>query len=801
MRMLTGPNPRIRHSDRTRRTIRRTLMSFVAVIATVLASLTLSVVPASAAIRTVSGTVSFGTVGNHPADVSAVVTWQKYVTNVYVAGPAEGVRTDAAGRYSLSLEPGVYKLRFAPSSADYQAVWWGGVASQYTTTVVEVGDAALSGMDITLPPRGSLSGLVFLGDAGTPAGAGEVEATATACLDGACSTLPPVSTDAAGRYTFTGLAHADYTVQFEYLGGQRYQSPLTPVSATISTMSLDVTAADVVLPASASISGTVVLGPDRVSPGTDVVVTARKHSEATGEWTDTSVRTAPDGSYSFAALERGTYELRFDYQGAGGFADQWWPANPVPAARTRFVLGLEPLTRDAVLPVGASVAGTIRTEAGAPVAGATVTAIAYDTADWSSAELGEALTATDGTYELAGLPAAGYVLEVTADGFAHSWISYFELAGGEQRTGVDGALARHRSISGSITCDRCDEPEVADRLYVEFERNVGTRSEPAWVPVGAVMAVATEEADGAAAYTFSTEDGLVPGVFRASVSGGWGWRTRANVSQAVTVEDGANVELDLTAELLKFDRDFSGDENPDVLVRTSTGLMRMYAGNGASGWKGGPSTIGSGWSVMNHVFAAGDFSGDGHEDVMARDAAGRLHLYRGDGTGGWLGWGVVGTGWGHMTAIFSPGDFSGDGNADVLARDGAGNLWLYPGDGNGGWGAVSKVGSGWNMFDQVFAAGDFGGYGEANVMGRTPNGDLWVYQATGYGSWVGQYRAGIGWNMFDAVFGAGDFDGDGWDDVMGRDRMGRLLLYPGNGGLFKQPSVVGTGWGDLSFVS
>ena len=114
---------------------------------------------------------------------------------------------------------------------------------------------------------------------------------------------------------------------------------------------------------------------------------------------------------------------------------------------------------------------------------------------------------------------------------------------------------------------------------------------------------------------------------------------------------------------------------------------------------------------------------------------------------------------------------------------------------------MSKVGSGWNIFDTVFAVGDFGGYGEANVMGRMPNGDLWVYQASGWGDWIGQYRAGTGWNMFDAVFGAGDFDGDGWDDIMGRDRSGNLHLYPGEGGLFKLPSVVGTGWGHLSFVS
>ena len=603
--------------SRHRTTHRRRIAAFLTIAATVLASLSLTAAPAAAAPRIVSGTVSFGIDGNHPAEVSAVVTWQKYETDVYVPGPAEGVRSDAEGRYSLPLEPGTYKLRFTPSSADYQALWWGGVESEVTTTLVEVRDAPLAGMDITLPPA----------------------------------------------------------------------------------------------------------------------------------------QIAPE----------------------------------------------EPQTSHAALSAGASIAGTIRTEAGGPVAGAKVTATAYDTTDWRSAVVGEVLTAADGTYVLTGVPSAGYSMEVTADGYARTWIPYFELAEGEQRTGVDAALARYRSISGSITCDRCDAPEVGDNLYVEFERNVGTRSEPAWVYAGGVMAEPTDAADGAAAYTFSTENGLVPGVFRATVGGNWGWRTRANVSPAVTVEDDSKVTLDLEAEFLKFDRDFSGDEKPDVIARTSAGALLMYSGNGAGGWSG-VGTIGSGWSIMNHVFAAGDFSGDGHEDVMARDYAGRLHLYRGDGHGGWLGWGVVGTGWGHMTAIFSPGDFSGDGNADVMARDGAGDLWLYPGDGKGGWGTVLKVGSGWNIFDQVFAAGDFGGYGEANIMGRTSNGDLWVYQADGWGGWAGQYRAGIGWGIMDAIFGAGDFDGDGWDDVMGRDASGRLWLYPGNGGLFKLPKVVGTGWGHLSFV-
>ena len=79
---------------------RRVWTAIVSVLAVVVTALSLSAVPASAAPQSVSGTVSFGTAGNHPADAVAVVTWQRYETNVYVAGPKEGVRTDSDGRYS-----------------------------------------------------------------------------------------------------------------------------------------------------------------------------------------------------------------------------------------------------------------------------------------------------------------------------------------------------------------------------------------------------------------------------------------------------------------------------------------------------------------------------------------------------------------------------------------------------------------------------------------------------------------------------------------------------------------------------
>ena len=35
-----------------------------------------------------------------------------------------------------------------------------------------------------------------------------------------------------------------------------------------------------------------------------------------------------------------------------------------------------------------------------------------------------------------------------------------------------------------------------------------------------------------------------------------------------------------------------------------------------------------------------------------------------------------------MTAIVGPGDFDGDGHVDILGRDAGGALLLYPGDGS-----------------------------------------------------------------------------------------------------------------------
>lgn len=145
--------------------------------------------------------------------------------------------------------------------------------------------------------------------------------------------------------------------------------------------------------------------------------------------------------------------------------------------------------------------------------------------------------------------------------------------------------------------------------------------------------------------------------------------------------------------------DFTGDGNPDLLaVRRDNGTLWLYPGNGRAGWQS-PRRVGAGWLSRDLLTAVGDWTGDGNVDVVARSPAdGRLWLYPGDGAGGWGGFRAIGTGWGRATALVGTGDWDGDGPADLIARNGAGQLVLYRGSGRGGFAPAPYrvVGWGWN---------------------------------------------------------------------------------------------------------
>jgi hypothetical protein len=222
------------------------------------------------------------------------------------------------------------------------------------------------------------------------------------------------------------------------------------------------------------------------------------------------------------------------------------------------------------------------------------------------------------------------------------------------------------------------------------------------------------------------------------------------------VNPGATIGLGWTI----FDRvfspgDFNGDGYADVMARVPDGRLFLYTGTGTGHVNPGRQ-IGAGWSVYDQILGAGDFSGDGNTDVLARTPSGDLYLYRGDGVGGWSGGGVrIGAGWNAFNLVLSAGDFSGDGMTDVIARTPGGGLYLYKGNGIGGWGSGRiQIGAGWQAFAKVIGVRDLNNDGRADLVGVTPSGQFYFYPGNGSGGFAGpgQYKAS-GW-LLDTVFAA-----------------------------------------------
>ena len=244
-------------------------------------------------------------------------------------------------------------------------------------------------------------------------------------------------------------------------------------------------------------------------------------------------------------------------------------------------------------------------------------------------------------------------------------------------------------------------------------------------------------------------------------------------------------------------QDFNSDGRADIVSRDTAGRLWLYRGNGTGGFLA-RLQIGNGWGGMTAIVSTGDFNGDRKADIVARDSAGALWLYRGNGASGFTGRVQIGNGWNGLNNIVAPGDFNGDRKADLAARDAAGNLYLYLGNGTGGFLGNAQIGNGWNGMNAIVAPGDFNSDGKADLAARDTAGNLWLYRGNGFGSFLGRVQIGSGWNGL-SIAGTGDFNGDRKADLTARDASGNLILYRGNGATgFLGKTQIGTGWNTMN---
>ncbi|MFC9385223.1 FG-GAP repeat domain-containing protein [Streptomyces venezuelae] len=164
--------------------------------------------------------------------------------------------------------------------------------------------------------------------------------------------------------------------------------------------------------------------------------------------------------------------------------------------------------------------------------------------------------------------------------------------------------------------------------------------------------------------------------------------------------------------------------------------------------------IGGGWGIYNALVGPGDLSGDGKGDLLARDRSGVLYLYKGNGQGsGFAGRIKVGSGWGAYNAILGAGDYTGDGRTDLVARTSGGDLYLYAGTGVAASPFKSrvKIGSGWNTYSKLIAPGDLNADGKGDLLGTASNGDVYRYLGTSPGKFSARARIGTGFGIYNSL--------------------------------------------------
>ena len=247
--------------------------------------------------------------------------------------------------------------------------------------------------------------------------------------------------------------------------------------------------------------------------------------------------------------------------------------------------------------------------------------------------------------------------------------------------------------------------------------------------------------------------------------------------------------------------DATGDRNVDVVAVDRDGTLLLYPGNRNTGSFLPPRKVGGGWQTMDRVIGVRDFDGDGKDDLIGREArTGYLWLYPGSAKDHtpYSTRVRVGTGFGKMDNVQAAGDMTGDGFPDIVSNDNDGRLWLFAGNGTGGFLPRFELSNGWYTVNEIAGGGDYTGDGKDDLIGRTTTGDLYIYPGPGAPDTriATRTKVGSGYNAFDTFSGPGNWTPDAKPDLLlRRDTDNKLVLFYGRGSAgFTTGRTVGTGW-------
>ncbi|BDV29860.1 hypothetical protein Microterr_05200 [Microbacterium terricola] len=380
------------------------------------------------------------TAGQHRTGINALLSAGATISGtVTVAGGAVGVAganvtlyeitggdalwTDSAstagnGAFSFTgLAPGTYTLETqAPSGSAMLSEYWD---SKYVSDPLDADAFALASdatltRNVALLATATVSGTVT-DTAGDPVSGATVTLTPT---EGTTGNPRSVTTSATGDYSLTQVRPGDYLLRVKHTGD--------PTQVPISVASGVDQDRDFVLPAGATVTGTVTRPGGAPVAGATVEVWSPSGQVATGV-------TASNGTYRIKGLAAGSYTLRFapadlDTVFAGGATRL--------AAATFFTLAADATKTVNQAYTGVTVNGTV-TAGGTALTGQTVTLI-----DKNDGAVRSLTTPAGGAYSFTGVAPGTYTLHVAAG----SSVDYLEwwLGGG-----TESATAKTLAVSAA----------------------------------------------------------------------------------------------------------------------------------------------------------------------------------------------------------------------------------------------------------------------------------------------------------------------------------------------------------------
>lgn len=350
------------------------------------------------------------------------------------------------------------------------------------------------------------------------------------------------------------------------------------------------------------------------------------------------------------------------------------------------------------------------------------------------------------------------------------------------------------NISGSRWPDLVVRDKTTKRMYVlrtggQVDFGRGPRIATGWAGMDLVSATGDLTGDGIPDMVGRNAMTKTTGIYPGTAAGPLG-------APRVTTAAFAGADQLIGAG------DLTGDGLGDMVARMAgTKRLFVYPGKGAAGF-GPRRLLASDWSAYNLTAGIGDFTRDGHPDVVARSGR-RLFLVPGTATGIGTPAPLAGR-WDGYDLISGLGDLTNDRRPDLVARSRDTKLtYIFPGNGRGGF--AHRYGPFENFKTATFLAanGQLAGQRSNDLVARNGRGDLLVFTHTGGRNIAGTVDTGSILTDANLLLRVGDWNHDGRGDVMTRTAStGRLQFRAGDGRRgFSAPATVSRGWGPVALLA